>query len=179
MRRWYFCAGVYMWKAVYIGVYMQVVYICWGVYAGCLCWGVYAGDKICWGVCAGCILLGCMRRWYMALMQHRRFAAAFSAAPSSIFCPSAGDPPSVKEQLLQALLLHCSSNSSSSSSGSSGGRRGPPCNLFDVCGVMYEFTSIKRAPEVHAVVFRFLLRTFLQPQLSSPQLHTFLCEHLR
>ncbi|CDJ56750.1 hypothetical protein, conserved [Eimeria maxima] len=126
-------------------------------------WGY--GD---WAQLSLCMHLAFFSRWYLALQQHPRFAAAFAATSPSIFCPSAADPPEVKEQLLQALLLHCSKSS-----------RGPPSNLFDVCGVLYEFRSVQRAPEVHALVFRFLLRSILKPQLATPQLHKFLCEHLR
>ncbi|KAL8272406.1 hypothetical protein Esti_003696 [Eimeria stiedai] len=114
-------------------------------------------------------------RWLMALMQHAKFAAAFLNAPPSVFCPSAEDPPSVKEHLLQALLLYCSSSSGGDSSDS----RGTCANLYDVCGVMYEFVCARRAPEVHAVVFRLLLRSMQRPQLANRQLREFLCEHLR
>ena len=116
-------------------------------------------------------------------MQHPDFCAAFLCGSPSIFCPSAEDPPSVKEQLLQALLLHCSSSSSSSSSGSnisgSSSRKGAPINLYEVCGVMYEFSCARRAPDVHDVVFRFLLRSIRNPQTANKQLRAFLCEHLR
>ncbi|KAL8430413.1 hypothetical protein ACSSS7_005938 [Eimeria intestinalis] len=121
------------------------------------------------------------RRWLMALMQHPKFAAAFSNTPPSVFCPSAEDPPSVKEHLLQALLLYCSSSSCSSGSGGcdSSASKGTCANLYDVCGVMYEFVCARRAPEVHAVVFRLLLRSMQRPQLATRQLRDFLCEHLR
>ncbi|XP_026194004.1 uncharacterized protein LOC34618261 [Cyclospora cayetanensis] len=110
-------------------------------------------------------------RWYMALMQHPDFCAAFAGSSPTVFCPSASDPPSVKEQLLQALLLHCCRSNSS--------WRGAAANLFDVCGVMYEFKRPRSAPEVHAVVFRFLLRSSLRSPLACQQLQAFLCENLR
>ncbi|KAL8454979.1 hypothetical protein Emag_001182 [Eimeria magna] len=107
-----------------------------------------------------------------------RPVTSFSNTPPSVFCPSAEDPPSVKEHLLQAMLLY-SSRSSSSISGDSSDRKGTCANLYDVCGVMYEFVCSRRAPEVHAVVFRLLLRSMQRPQLANRQLREFLCEHLR
>ncbi|KAL8442373.1 hypothetical protein Emed_007312 [Eimeria media] len=119
-------------------------------------------------------------RWLMALMQHPKFAASFSNTPPSVFCPSAEDHPSVKEHLIQALLLYSSTSSRSSSSGGNSSDSRRTCdNLYDVCGVMYEFVCARRAPEVHAVVFRLLLRSMQRPQLANRQLRDFLCEHLR
>ncbi|KAL8440586.1 hypothetical protein Efla_006864 [Eimeria flavescens] len=111
-------------------------------------------------------------RWLMALMRHPAFSEVLAKTPPSIFCPSAEDPPSVKEHLLQALLLYCSSSSSCC-------KRGTLANLYDVCGVMYEFICARRAPEVHAVVFRLLLRSMRSPKLGKRQLRAFLCDHLR